>query len=536
MTRVWIFQANPDRYDIDAALRELDVISWRVPQRTSEIAAGDIAVIWRSGPEAGIVGVGRILDTPRESTDLVEESRFDRGDGEEVGATTRTRVLVQASEFVPKEALANLPEFDGHRIITAPMGTVFPVDDFQWTALSNLLPDPPTATDAQAVTSPSSFAWAQRTKSISPLPGGIDAFLQVLLDILRHVDNTKPARNELDEWIAQTHEVSYRRATLTTSFLARIGLLRLESARVRLMPDGERWLRDADPAFLLALIHGRVQYIGEMLAHLAEPRTSEELLQHANQQYGMRWSTRGQIMRRRHLLGGLGAVEMNDDGEWTRTPFGDEAVHLLEIAPPLPDHAFTSQVTPDETETDTSPRPHPRADVPSSTDADRLVQQLLDTAHDSSNPDEFEKAIRDAFEFLGFDAVWEGGSGKTDILLTAPLSARERYRVVVDAKTTSHEAVGDQQIDWVTIDEHQANYEADHALVVAPAFKGQRIDDRARANRSVALLDVAGLSDVIRQHDVAPLGLDAYRSLFDPERGLDDVIDRGEVIRRQLAL
>jgi len=41
----WIFQANPQRNDINAALRELSEIAWRVPQLTGEIHTGDIVAI-----------------------------------------------------------------------------------------------------------------------------------------------------------------------------------------------------------------------------------------------------------------------------------------------------------------------------------------------------------------------------------------------------------------------------------------------------------------------------------------------------------
>jgi hypothetical protein len=161
--------------------------------------------------------------------------------------------------------------------------------------------------------------------------------------------------------------------------------------------------------------------------------------------------------------------------------------------------------------------------------AAELAEQLLRAAHDSANPTAFEHAARDAFAFLGFDAVWHGGAGRTDVLLTAPLGSQEQYRVVVDTKSTSNEAVQDQQIDWVTIDEHQDRYEADHACIVAPAFRGGRLVERARSTRSVALLDVGTLSDILRQHEVAPLDLASYRALFDPAQGSDEVIDQGEV-------
>jgi hypothetical protein len=277
-----------------------------------------------------------------------------------------------------------------------------------------------------------------------------------------------------------------------------------------------------------------------MLAHLNEPRTTEELLEHANDAYGMRWTSRGQITRRRQVLGGLGAVDLDDEGRLTRTMFGDAALARLELAPPQ--HQATPELDrlPDGATSDRPPPPHsathPLPPKEGPVTAAVLAERLLTTAHDSANPTAFEHAARDAFAFLGFDAVWHGGAGRTDVLLTAPLGSQGQYRVVVDTKSTSNEAVQDQQIDWVTIDEHQDRYEADHACILAPAFRGGRVVERARSTRSVALLDVGTLSDILRQHEVAPLDLAAYRALFDPAQGSDEVIDQGEVLRRELVL
>lgn len=532
VARAWIFQGNPDRYDLDGALRELDTIRWRVPQRTSEVLLGDAVVLWRSGEDAGVVGVGRVVEAPREVAMEPEELRFDRGDAGE--PTTRATLRVAACRFMAKAEVAAISELSDHQIVTAPMGTVFPLEAHEWAALRDVLPEPPEAEDLKAQEWPAAFSWEQRTKSINPLPGGIQGYQEVLSEIVGYVDATQPARDEFEEWLAQRYEVSQRRATLVVGFLGRAGLLRLESARVRLTPDGTRWLQDRDASFLLALIHGRVRYLGEMLAHLKTPQTTEELLHHANDTYAMRWASRGQIVRRRHLLGGLGAVELDDQGRLARTPFGEDVLRRLDVAPPQ--HRPKAQRDA-PVEFDLEPGPATaETGLTSPSLAEAVVQRLLETAHDSANPDAFEMAARDAFAYLGFDAVWHGGAGRTDVLLTAALGTQEQYRVVVDTKTTAHDAVGDQQIDWVTIDEHQERYEADHAVIVAPAFRGGRVDDRARLKRSVALLDVATLGDVVRQHEVAPLDLLAYRGLFDPSVGPDEIIDQGEALRRHLVL
>jgi len=537
VAQAWILQCNPDRYDIEGALEHLNTIRWRVPQRTGEIMPGDPVVLWRSGDQAGIVGIGRIVEPPHEAAVGAEEQPFDRGDGHEV--TTRATVRVVPTPFVDKASVATIPGMEEHQILTAPMGTVFPIDEEQWSALLRQLPDPPEVESATP-TWPAVFAWEQRTKSMNPLPGGIDAYQQVLADILGHVEAVQPARDELNEWVSQQFQVSSRRGELVVGFVGRAGLLRLEPTRVQLTPDGQRWLSERDPAFLLGLVHARVRYVGEMLAALDTPQSPDALLRHANDAYGMRWATGGQITRRRQLLGGVGAIELDDEGRIARTAFGHSVLERLDLATPREPSTPKSVEPPPQPESVESPPPVAAPpeqdhgyDLPTS--VDRIVTALHDTAHASKDPDAFECAVRDAFDFLGFDAVWYGGAGRTDVLLTASLGAQQ-YRVVVDAKTTAHEAVGDQQIDWVTIDEHQDRYDADHAAVVAPAFRGSRVTARAQASRSVALIDVSTLTEVVRQHAAAPLGLDAYRALFDPNVGVDNVIEDGETLRRRLIL
>ena len=58
------------------------------------------------------------------------------------------------------------------------------------------------------------------------------------------------------------------------------------------------------------------------------------------------------------------------------------------------------------------------------TSAETLAAEIIEASTDSRNPDRFERAVRDAFDFLGFEAQRLGGPGKTDVLLTALLGKR----------------------------------------------------------------------------------------------------------------
>ena len=61
----WIFQGNPDRFDLDDyLLRYPELIYWRTPKFQDQIAVGDLAFIWRAGRDAGVVGVGVVVELP----------------------------------------------------------------------------------------------------------------------------------------------------------------------------------------------------------------------------------------------------------------------------------------------------------------------------------------------------------------------------------------------------------------------------------------------------------------------------------------
>jgi len=54
--RAWLFQANPDKFDLDGYLADQDAITWGIRQKqyVSEIVPGDNVFIWRPREAAGI--------------------------------------------------------------------------------------------------------------------------------------------------------------------------------------------------------------------------------------------------------------------------------------------------------------------------------------------------------------------------------------------------------------------------------------------------------------------------------------------------
>ena len=65
----WIFQANPNNYDILRSLKVEPKDSWGCRQHAKKISSNDRVLIWVSGKQAGIYAIGRTLNNPEPDTD-----------------------------------------------------------------------------------------------------------------------------------------------------------------------------------------------------------------------------------------------------------------------------------------------------------------------------------------------------------------------------------------------------------------------------------------------------------------------------------
>lgn len=529
--RTWFFQANPAHYDIDAALAALDRIWWRVPQHVNEIRVGDMALLWRSGKNAGIVGVGRICSDPQQHP--IDDAEVPFVLGAEEGASDVTRVLirVQPVSLIAKDQVRAVAGMRQHQILVAPMGTVFAVSGTDWAALSDLLPDPPELVEAAGRAMPPAFAWSERAKGVLPMPGGYSGYLASLRKVCSLIADERPAPAELASRLEVVLGVKSAAARLRESFLRKIGILRVEAGICSLGPWTERWFASGDDRIVIALLHGRCQFIGEMLDAGRSPRSNDELLAVANDRYGMGWDTQTQIGNRRGWLQSAGMLTDLGDGRVQLSEKGALFLPEITLHDPGSGPAVIKVVEPAPV---TSATAEPSAD---STAVSTIIDAVSSSATDSSHPERLEMAVRDAFAFLGFQAKWLGGSGRTDVLLDAPLGAEDTYRVVVDCKTSGSGSVSDQQVDWVTLSEHKVKHDAQHILLVAPSPSGGRMFARAE-HYSVAVMSAAQLCGLCRQHAKAPLGLDDYRSLFATGGSLDTlaVDEKAEEVQRLVHL
>lgn len=141
---VWVFQGNPNRYDILNALSDKDVgntIHWLVRQNKNRIHKGHLVLIWMSGKEAGIYALARIECEPASMPENEPEKKYWLEDKENA-IETRVRLSVIrrfVNKPILKEELLKIPELSKLSILRQFRGTNFPVRDSEWELIAQLM-------------------------------------------------------------------------------------------------------------------------------------------------------------------------------------------------------------------------------------------------------------------------------------------------------------------------------------------------------------------------------------------------------------
>src|SRR6185312_122900 len=106
----------------------------------------------------------------------------------------------------------------------------------------------------------------------------------------------------------------------------------------------------------------------------------------------------------------------------------------------------------------------------------------------------------------------------TDVLVEAPIGD-EGYSVVVDAKARGSGKV--DQLEVLSLKDHQSNNRADYAVVVAGSFAGGKVSGHAQEH-GVTLLPLPVLEGWLKLHEDWPQDLLAYRTIF----GIKGLVER----------
>ncbi len=195
------------------------------------------------------------------------------------------------------------------------------------------------------------------------------------------------------------------------------------------------------------------------------------------------------------------AAALQDETDFSPAPTGGDASTDRKVAETAADEISTITETDDRYHISILPnRPA------------QIAEDLQSLSKDGQKSAEFEQIIADALSFLGFETKVIGGPGKTDVVAIAPLGPL-RFKVVIDAKTTSNSTVGNHLIDWLAIKKHKDDESADHACVVGRAFSGGVLRTQAE-EFEVALLKAEDLAEIVLVHSHTPVSLAELRTVF----------------------
>ena len=235
--------------------------------------------------------------------------------------------------------------------------------------------------------------------------------------------------------------------------------------------------------------------------------TQEELARPQKSGKGNQWSNRVQWAKQDLVT--AGEIDNSQRGIWALSDAGRQRAEAeANVGPAEPD--VTTQDDDDETPIEEPTPPPYITALPDS--AETLAAELRQAATDSQHPNRLEIAVAAAMQTLGFDVERISGPGKTDVVADATLGLN-RYRIVLDAKSTANGLVGDAQIDWLSIRTHRQSERADYACIVGPGFAGGRLRTHAE-EFDACLLTAEELGELVRLHAEQPLSLVELRPLF----------------------
>ncbi|HEX6292887.1 MAG TPA: EVE domain-containing protein, partial [Herpetosiphonaceae bacterium] len=174
----WIFQSNPDYFDLPGALGALTEMAWEVRQYAGEIHTSDTVYLWESGDHSGILAVARVLTEPAPIEEDEAERRFDRDSERFAGIRRRVRLKIEyvLPERIRRDDLPAHPVLKDLAIVRAPQGTNFPLTNQQAAALAQIVDDmrddevaEPVLTADSAGASRSLAEWQSKVETTHPL-------------------------------------------------------------------------------------------------------------------------------------------------------------------------------------------------------------------------------------------------------------------------------------------------------------------------------------------------------------------------------
>ncbi|MFD5919692.1 hypothetical protein ACFVYP_18360 [Kitasatospora sp. NPDC058201] len=287
------------------------------------------------------------------------------------------------------------------------------------------------------------------------------------------------------------------------------------------------WLTDAgNEKALVGHLHARYSFFGEILKHLKDPATTSFLTGVAKERYGYAQASNGEIRLRLGFLQDAGLVERVDWQRFRTTSTGEQFKSFLSMQPEVTEGDSVGQ--------DSHAKVQSEGNL-----LEVLLCDLEAFGRDGNESKSFEVAVARAFQYLGFHTEHLGGPGRTDVLAVAQLAQGDRYRVIVDSKSSGNGIVAESSVKFDALRDHKRKHGADHVVVVGPDF-ATRLKNWAVENE-VAMLTLEDLSSTLKRHSVNPISITDMREAFarpdnhrDELDGLYDSTERRSMILQRI--
>jgi hypothetical protein len=72
----WLLVANPDKYNIKEAVRDMPEFDWHKIPHTRSITEGDTVYIYSAKPDAAIVAKGKVVKSNVDEVDIIDDRAF----------------------------------------------------------------------------------------------------------------------------------------------------------------------------------------------------------------------------------------------------------------------------------------------------------------------------------------------------------------------------------------------------------------------------------------------------------------------------
>ncbi|MDP9982948.1 hypothetical protein J2W14_002350 [Pseudarthrobacter oxydans] len=356
---------------------------------------------------------------------------------------------------------------------------------------------------------------AGRNPALGYIPrGNGETDLVQSLYLLVNAASPRISRADLLTFAQVTFGVSESSFSAVMTTLNKSGLLEQTGFNIY-SPSGPAtaWLESQSTLDLVLILHRRCLFVLEIIPLLAEFDKAPDLARAAYEHYGMTRVDVGGIRTRMQLLKAAGLISERANWRYQPTPLGERIALEVPLQSALDEDDDSIGV--DEQATDSRPSL-----------AAKLTRELEEAAVAGDAPVRLEKAVADAFSYLGFAARHIGGGGKTDVLATVEDSEGRPVRVILDAKAARSGIVNEGAVSFDALSEHKEKHHADFVALVGPSFDGGRVRARAEQN-GVALITVEELSRVLRRYETTPRSASTFLSLVDSRPGARKDLEGG---------